>query len=362
MIVELNPNYSCDSLNPSQAKTILLCPLKFVFNKLLINYHPFLDNPSAILGSVIHEVIDTYYKNKNHSINFEEVWNKALQIQKIKYFKNPLNINNDPLEYWIPYYVIKKRMTELFVGGISHFHKNKTYHDVSFRTEQSLNYDFLTGRIDFLLKVGNNFVVRDFKSGSIYQYKKGKEPSLKPEYIEQLKTYGLLVKLNYNVPASSIKLSLVSIDGKESNTLLFGEAEYTAHYLLLRSKFDLVKQCSSLEQFQSLGEPQELICSLCKYRPVCTKYKNNLEGFYFINNTDHYIPYFTLKAGKDFFEINSSTGIIISNIPIAYYEPFTIFSSEKKSIFVYNLKRTKDTSTFYWTKYSNYFKEQIKWI
>ena len=302
-------------ISPSQAKILLTCPLRLVFSKMVTNYYPFLEHPAYILGSIIHEIIDRSYKRAINLEEFEIEWNRLFEIQQTKYFKNPLIKVNNPLEYWIPFYVVKKRMVEELIRNRMTLQKEDHRDKYNIHTEIDMEFEFLVGRIDYFYQNEEKIFIKDFKTGSINSFHKGKKAGVKVEYLEQLKTYGLIIKKKMEVSASSIYLSLLSIDGNESDLMSFSDDVYDQHYSTLKGKFQAIQNCKSIEDYQTLGEPSKEACNYCKYRPICINHKSELRKKTIQNNTDLYIDELNLRAGKNVFEL-STKEYTIGGIPL----------------------------------------------
>ncbi len=334
------------SISPSQISVLKGCSLRLLYYKQYED-HESVDHPSSVLGDVIHKMHEIASQKELDGDSFEEHWEVEIEKAKLTYFKNPLNQIYQPLEYWAPYYSIKKAQ-----AGNRLLSKRGTDRDTKkagteFYSEERLDFEILTGKPDAVYIENHSCLLIDYKTGPVYQ-KIDNVIEIKDVYKDQLKAYGFLIKKTKNIKAENIKLILERINGEQTKPLTFSHLEYEDFYLKIKELVTQINTAVKEDQINNLGNPSESNCRYCLYKPKCKSFNRFLE-----NNE---LPYALL--------INNPSGIEVTNNGVKLNtnyiwgiseEAKSIIQASKAKILLCNLSKSKSNNTYYWKKQSQIF-------
>ena len=137
------------------------------------------------------------------------------------------------------------------------------------------------GRIDAVLPSANGPIIRDYKSGAIFESEPGRSPALKADYEAQLRLYAALYATSRGKwPA---RLEIVPTAGP-AHAVNFDEETCLG---LLGQARDALREVNRViaratdppEDLQTqLATPSPANCAHCPYRPACNPYRRTAAG------------------------------------------------------------------------------------
>jgi len=232
-------------------------------------------SPAAAIGSAIHSLLEEAGKGALPGINdISSRWEKLVDTLNEKLSKSWLDSYCVPLSKTVRDYDFKKLRA---IRKAAEIHSTmQLYDNVVAASRHELwvqsGDGFLGGAIDIADVTAEGTVLRDYKSGQIYE---GDE--IKPAYKLQLKLYAALYK--EMVGEWPIALQIEPLKG-QSVDVPFTRDECTALFVEALSLFhEINQQVSSLqgetthsESMRSLANPSRQVCQFCQFRPVCGPY------------------------------------------------------------------------------------------
>lgn len=197
----------------SKIGDLLKCPLKVVFDNS-INFTISNPNPIAILGSVMHKMMELDYCIKSEN-DFEKEWEKELERLLSKYSDYEKKNYLFPFEWKCRFYHPKKNIIKRIILDNNEVKENKKKSSSNLlKKEKGVSSKFFTGYIDHYEERGKLLIIKDYKSGNIYKTNKFDDYRIKPEYVNQVKLYADIA-LKRNPKLKSIKLFIINSSGKE---------------------------------------------------------------------------------------------------------------------------------------------------
>jgi hypothetical protein len=333
-----------ETISPSQIAWLDECRLKLLFYKQY-DGHDFTDHPSTVLGSVSHKMYELSPKDEQ---SFENHWEAEIEKAKEKYFNEPLNKIYEPIEYWIPYYSIKKAQAKKIILAQKDKSKTEKMEDVKTAREENLMVGFLKGQPDLYFVKDGLCTIIDYKTGPIYK-KDGKQYRIKDQYLQQLKAYGYLVMINEHLEGGKIDLVLKESNGRYSEPVQFTTHEYECFYEYLEKEIEGINSAVDKSDHNSLGNPSENSCQFCLYKPNCGRFLD----FVSINE----VPYaLYIKNTEEI--VSTNNGIRIADFLLAGIPPneeARVRSNECGKLLICNLSKSKNNNTYYWKKQSQIF-------
>jgi RecB family exonuclease len=275
------------TLSPTRYTTFLQCPLRAVWS---VNGVPPLlpAAPAARLGTVIHKLLQEAGEGKFVSCDIatiSERWHQLVTAEELRMASNWLERHLLPLSQSVRDYEVRRIQVCNRASGLTA--DVAPYHlgarppppgqpNIGFELYVSSAGGLIHGRIDAVLPAPEGPVIRDYKSGAIFEV--GTQATLKHEYEIQVKLYAALYENTYRRwPA---RLELVSLSGdpqvikfdRQACSDLLNNA-ITALHEVNRTIYE---GASTLEQLQvKLAKPSPKNCSYCPYRPGCSAYKQS---------------------------------------------------------------------------------------
>lgn len=266
-----------EHISPSKFYKLRQCALAEVWsisgNPSLIPYHA-----NALLGSVIHKVLEKYSCDNTLSIeDFEQHWQQC-ERSALQRIHPDEQWRYQPLSEKATYYFTKKFNTKKAVEKLLNKEGDQPTHQAISEHPLNSNDGLIKGIADLVIKKNETNVVSviDFKTGKVHK----NEGAIKEEYIEQLKLYAVLYNHNKDQIFDGIKewpdnLYIVSSDGS------YHAIPYTYHeaeelYLMVKSVVnktnEIIGEAEDVEdKLSNTGEH----CKYCSYRVVCKKFINN---------------------------------------------------------------------------------------
>lgn len=308
------------------------------------------DHPSTVLGNLIHKMYEIASSKKLDDQSFEKHWKEELAKASAQYFKNELNLIYSPIEFWAPYYSIKKGQTKkIILKSAKEPAPNKnSKKGEGFYVEQSFKYGVLKGKPDSVyVKDGYSRLI-DFKTGPIYK-KQGNQYVIKDEYKIQLKAYGFLVMKKKKISAPRINLILQQVNGQRTEPINFSNEEYENFYYEAKASIDEINNYVDSNSIDLLGSPSESNCKFCLFKPKCHSFLSYLDA----NN----VPYAVIIETPDEI-ISTNNGIRFHDFYLWGIPPNTeleIRGVGKKKVLICNLSKSNSNNTYYWKKQSQVY-------
>lgn len=250
------------------------CKLKFVLdtNANGTKGYNYEFNPNSFLGTLIHKVIETYFKEFYDLRLFDSKWEASF----LEYRKN-IQLDKDDfdileyIKYWVPNYYPKKINTLKILNNYSLLENGSIY------PEKNVNYKNVNGVIDLYEVSGAKIRVTDFKTGVLFNTEDGANIGVKEAYIEQLKTYGYIVYQTEQVKAENIELVIKGLGNNEMYSFKCTHEEYVTQ----GTKIDnLINETNKIIHFGNtdiLATPQPNICNFCNHQFDCAPFHYNIK-------------------------------------------------------------------------------------
>jgi hypothetical protein len=275
------------TLSPTVYTTLLQCPLRAVWS---VNAAPPLlpTAPAARLGSVIHKLLQEAAEGKFVSGDTSPIatrWHQLIIREELVMASNWLERHLLPLSQSVRDYEVRRiqvctRVSKL-IADVAPYHlgagppapgQRNTGVELYVTSTDGL----IRGRIDAVLPAEEGPIIRDYKSGILFEV--GTQATLKHEYEIQVKLYAALYENTYRRwPA---RLEIVSLSGdtqvikfdKQACSDLLNNATSSLHQV----NRIIHEAAGTLEHLHvMLARPSPANCSYCPYRPACTAYKQS---------------------------------------------------------------------------------------
>ena len=232
---------------------------------------------NAVLGTIIHNVLEYFSKDKESVIeDFETIWEKTeanvIGKQKDKYRYIPLRINSH-------YYAPKKNNTKIAIEKLKIRKDSEPNFEGKNEEPMGSTSGKIFGKADLLIRKyeDNEVSLIDFKTGKVLD----ENGRIKEEYVLQLKLYAILYNHNYKNIFDAVKewpdnLFIVSNDGT-FYPVPYSKEEAASILDEIEASIDGINDIIELgvenleDRFSTIG-PQ---CRFCTYRPSCSKYINS---------------------------------------------------------------------------------------
>jgi RecB family exonuclease len=275
-----------ESISPTRFASMRNCALREVW---AANRAPALlpSSPAARLGTVIHRLLEeagqaTFRQGDSDAIDrrWEELVELAEQAMQSTWLERHIvPLRTSVSDFEVRHIQARERALEL-AETASHGQKPQAQVANSelphgCEIPVSTRDGRIRGRIDAIVLSGNEAVIRDYKSGAIFEASAKHAPILKEAYETQLRMYAALYAQTCGRwPA---RLEVVPIFGPPQPVDL-DEATCTALIDRARAALDDVNRAISMsgsgrELQQQLATPGAETCSHCTYRPACSSYQ-----------------------------------------------------------------------------------------
>lgn len=277
----LNASYSklkpLARISPSRFTSLGKCPLREIW---AANGKPELlpVSPSALLGTIIHKIIEMGTQGKIH--NEEEInlsWKAAVESIENEMSGNSLHRHLVPLQKHVINYEVKKKMAfnivrEFFTadsetGKIMGARKSES--EIWLETKDGK----IGGRIDLLIHTDKGVELFDYKTGAIAGSLDNGDTGIKEEYLQQLQLYAALY---FSVKSVwPYRLVLKGLDQIE-HEIPFDRSACVA---LLNEAGKMLEEINSLIKKgippENLSRASAENCRYCLFRPACNSYWEN---------------------------------------------------------------------------------------
>lgn len=308
-------------------------------------------NINSFLGSLIHKVLETYYKEIYDLKLFDYKWEASL-IEMSKQLR--LESEDDVLEfikYWIPAYYPKKINTlkiltsyKLLAGGIIY-------------PEKKVYFKNVYGIIDLYEVSGDKIRITDFKTGILFNTQDGMNMGVKEAYIEQLKTYGYIIYQTNKVQAQNIELVIKGLGNNEIYSFKCTHEEYVEQGVKIDNLINETNTLIDLGNTSLLATPKADICNFCNYQFECTalhfSIRNQLEKWEKIVLLEKMNASFDLKELSISMVVNDKT-FSIHNIPEKDFVMIKKMNELDKEVLITQLFQVHNSNVKRWSKLTKY--------
>jgi CRISPR/Cas system-associated exonuclease Cas4 (RecB family) len=261
------------SLSPSKYFRFKQCQLSELWslsrNEAIVPVHA-----NAVLGTVIHNVLECFSKDKATTFDdFEKIWTEiehsVIEKQSSPERYSPLNISSTK-------YFPKKQQTKKAVQNLISNKKNEPSFEGKCEEPMNSLSGKIFGKADLLIRKyeTNEISLIDFKTGKILD----RDGNIKEEYVLQLKLYAILYNHNYRKIFDAAKewpdhLLLIGNDGTKY-PIEYSKVEAVDILNEIETTIDAINNTIDLnevdmeEEFSTVGPH----CSYCTFRSACKKY------------------------------------------------------------------------------------------
>jgi hypothetical protein len=210
----------------------------------------------------------------------EQRWDELLKEAETVASENWLNRNLLPLSSVVPDFEVRKIQAVTAALSLAAI-EAAAETDLTAEPNRALGSEVpvatpdgqASGRIDAVFPTEQGPVIRDYKSGSIYE-QSGQAAALKTEYATQLKLYAAIYEAMTGV--WPVRLEVVPIAGApESVPFTKDECrQLLQRALQVREEINaIVTSPTPLgARVEQLAKPNPSVCVFCGYRPYCTPY------------------------------------------------------------------------------------------
>jgi len=144
------------------------CPFKALsgINKLS-NFFSYKPSISLWVGSISHQIFDSYYDEKYKKVFENNDFDEIFEIMKNKNIENKISFFNEKIDYAF----LKKNYEKIKENVEKHYQAFLNYskdNPIPFRRELYLKFGILRGVIDRIDKFGNYICLRDYKTTASY--------------------------------------------------------------------------------------------------------------------------------------------------------------------------------------------------
>jgi RecB family exonuclease len=245
-------------------------------------------SPASTLGTVAHKVLEEagQVRTSHSADDFLSRWDELVQAEEAKLQQSELQRRFVPLRQHAPRYGVQRHracqqaarialqvLTPAPAQGTPVGASTCTYHEEPVSTEDKA----VCGIIDFAREAPDGVLLRDYKTGAIWDADEAPDGSLalKPEYQVQLKLYAAL--WHGKTGRWPTRLELAPLDGlpvevpfetSECARLLEEAREALAR---INNSIQDVLRVSSPD-LESLATPSAHACRFCSFRPGCSGY------------------------------------------------------------------------------------------
>lgn len=265
------------SISPSGYISALKCPLSFILRKSkLWQYNA--QSASAVVGTVIHELIEWSGRNHSHEVTLEQANEKfdelIIEAEK-KLNEHPLNCRLVPLSVSDPRFPEKKHSAIKAAVRGPKYSKFDSSKDLSVTTRYMYEEGFssknglIYGEIDKIVDGPTGLAIYDKKTCQVIDEYGG----IKPEYRMQLLLYAGIVFEDIGKMAD--RLILVDRDNNEvsihflPNEVLDVLLDASSWLVSINRK---IATSESISKLITLARPSADACRYCSARSACSAY------------------------------------------------------------------------------------------
>ena len=255
----------------------LACPLQILWAG-----EPLLaPSPAPKLGDVVHAVMEKVHGNLDEE-GVEGLWERELEKLEEKLASSWVTKGLVPLESTLKGYDARRIMAIRMAKDSFQLRSGKRKapsNSAEVLKEEALQSSdgILVGKVDLVVKQGNEWTIIDYKTGAIFEKDESDELVIKEDYELQMLLYSALLKEARGIEATSALLK--PLDGKTQRVGISKDqvASIANEARRLLAEFNAL--VGSVEDMQQLALPmpkkpsaRSYGCSGCQYRPSCYAY------------------------------------------------------------------------------------------
>lgn len=268
-----------EKISPSGYTGLLQCPLRACWQSNWQQRPPIPAGPAAQLGSVIHRLLEAAGKGQIAPAGAGAEWDLLLSQHEAGLAAHPETAWMVPLRTTafgfeeLKLLAIHKAAALVSQapsgGGGSNLHPAASA-EVKLCTPDGK----IAGKVDFLAETTEGTIIRDYKTGSIFENsesgEQGAEPELKADYIAQLELYaGIYQESTGRWPAT---LEIVPLSGAAESVPVLSD-KCLSLLQQARAKLDEINALLSVGNAAALAKPTGDTCKYCGFRPACLPYR-----------------------------------------------------------------------------------------
>jgi hypothetical protein len=228
-----------------------------------------------LMGQLIHKVAErAFIEAPSDQVELEQLWQREMAELESQLSSKPKLAMLVPLRYSVPNFAVRHAQF------IQTWRYRKTGHSSS-TSESALlqggaekvladETKQVIGKVDLLVRSSAGWVIKDFKSGKLFDNDTGR---VKSDYETQLKLYAELCRNTYQ--EYPVKLCLIDAVGVEVE-VPFTHEECAALLTEARQSLATINQQVAEGQLESLASPDAERCRWCMSRAVCPLYTEQL--------------------------------------------------------------------------------------
>lgn len=270
-----------EAISPSQFSGLQACALSGVWAANRV-HRPLPASPAARLGTIAHRLLEDAGRgllDDPSPAGVERRWDELLAGANEAMANSWLDRHLVPLSESVADFEVRKlRATrlarELALSATRDLALAVGNHRSGHEMVVSTPDGRATGRIDAVVAGPDGLVIRDYKSGAIYQEYSANTSTLKEAYSTQLKLYAaVFAAMTGEWP---VRLEVVPVAG-EPEEVPFSPAEAEQLLLeavrLLDAVNGVLATTEPRSQQELLARPSTHNCRFCPYRPWCAPYR-----------------------------------------------------------------------------------------
>ena len=273
-------------ISPSRVVLMRECPLREV---LVANGLPKLlpSSPSARLGSAIHAFLEEVGRKEDKIIAkdlLELTWDRVLGEMEVLIAGNWLERHFVPLRRSVPDFEVRRIQAMALAEKMPHRASSAPWtpadgrHQARFGPEipVSSSDGLISARLDSVVSSDGGVIIRDYKSGSLYESPWESNSPVRLSYEVQLKVYAALYFDAFGVWPFQLELvplsgvaTIVACDPDECRRLVDD-----ARLLFMAVNHIIGEATARFSGVQwRLARPAPRVCASCEYRPACGPYR-----------------------------------------------------------------------------------------
>jgi CRISPR/Cas system-associated exonuclease Cas4 (RecB family) len=343
-----------EKISPSMLAAFEKCKLKFVLDSNAsggrgYNYE---FNPNSFLGTLIHKVLESYFKEFYDLKLFDSKWEAAFieNSQKVEFDSEVIDVL-EYIKYWVPGYYPKKINTLKILSSYPLLAQGSVY------PEKKVHFKNVYGVIDLYEVNADKIRVTDFKTGVLFNTEDGLNIGVKEAYIEQLKTYGYIIYQTEEVQAEDIELVIKGLGNNEMYSFSCTHEEYVAQGLKIDNLINETNKVIGSGNTTILATPEPGICNFCNHQFECAPFR-------FVIRTqpekwEKIVLLKTINVKFDFSErsinilVNNRT-TSIHNIPEKDFVAIRIMNELGIEVLITQLYQVHNSNVKKWSKLTKY--------
>jgi len=261
---------SLPSISPSRLQALRDCALRVLLERTFPqSILP--PTPLMLVGQLIHKVAErAFIEAPGNQAELEQVWQREMEAMESQLSSKPNRAMLVPLRYSVPNFAV--RQAQFIQTWKYRSHSTGSGTPLQGGAEKVLADEAkqVIGKVDLIIRSPAGWVIKDFKSGKIFDSETGK---VKSDYEIQLKLYAALCRNTYQ--EYPVKLCLIDAAGVEVE-IPFTPEECAALLVEAQQLLATINQQVIEGQLETLASPDPERCRWCMSRAVCPLYTEQL--------------------------------------------------------------------------------------